>query len=226
MTDDSDSAAAASYSIDDPRPIAAEAPYTFARPADDRLDLLQAGDIVKLIFRAIPADRKYPAERMWVEITTINGEKFEGTLVNHPDDMPMLNYRDVVTFNRWHIIDYRFEGEGRDAHLPPIPPKQYWERCLVDQEILDGTARVGYLYREEADMTREGDQYPDSGWRIRADVYQLTDEQYENPNPQYVALGAVLNRDDTWLHLIDAPIGSRYMLNQDTEIFEPSKDDD
>lgn len=217
---------APSYTIEDPRPTAAEAPYTFFLPDKAHLNLLRKGDLVKLVFRATTADCKHDAERMWVEIDSIDGENLSGTLANTPLDMPQLKEGDPVNFKSWQIIDYQYTDDDRDAHLPPHVSKQRWERCLVDQEVLDRTARVGYLYREEPDMTREGDTYPDSGWRIRADVNQLTDEQYENPSPKYIALGAVLNRDDSWLHLIDLPVGARYVLNQDTEEFEPSKEDD
>ena len=91
---------------------------------------------------------------------------------------------------------------------------------MVDQEILNGTARVGYLYREEPDLAGEDDKYPDSGWRIRADVDDLTDEEYENPKPAYIAIGKVLNEDDSWMHLIESEIGSRFLRNADTGKFE------
>jgi len=40
--------------------------------------------------------------------------------------------------------------------------------------------------------------------------------------PRYVALGAVLNQDDSWLHLIDEPVGARYMrdFRRDTYVAE------
>ncbi|MEO1473647.1 MAG: DUF2185 domain-containing protein, partial [Pseudomonadota bacterium] len=171
-------------------------------------------------FRPDPAGRKYDAERMWVEIVSIDGDTLEGTLCNVPEDIPGLEIGAAVSFRRHHIIDVNWADAGISASLKEEPRREYWDRCLVDKEVVEGTARVQYLYREEPDMDSEGDTYPDSGWRIHADVDQLTQEQYDNPDPVYIAIGKVLNADDSWLHLIDAPIGSRYFRNAETGAFE------
>ena len=65
-------------------------------------------------------------------------------------------------------------------------------------------------------MQQEGDQHLDSGWRFRGRSGSESDEGMERRALSYVALGAVLNRDDSWLHLIDAPIGSAFMRNFET----------
>ncbi len=211
--------------IDDPRLIAAASPYTFYLPSEARLHALEPGDLVKLIFRESPSRGQYDGERMWVEISSISGEDLQGKLDNIPSDLPQLRLGDKIKFKRWQIIDTRWADPDKEELIPPEPSFQRWERCLVDQEVLEGTARVGFLYREEPDMTRDGDTYPDSGWRLRADTGQLTDEQYENPTPLYIAIGKVLNKDDTWLHLVDEPIGSRYIRNFETGEFEPDEAD-
>ena len=42
------------YEIDDPRPIAKAASYTFYLPSLERLSLVGLGDEVKIIFRSVP----------------------------------------------------------------------------------------------------------------------------------------------------------------------------
>ena len=44
-------------------------------------------------------------------------------------------------------------------------------------------------------MTQDSDTYPDSGWRIRG-AAAFSDDTDEDAAPEYVALGAVLNKDD------------------------------
>ena len=93
----------------------------------------------------------------------------------------------------------------------------------MDQCVLDSELKVGYLYREAPDMTYEGDKSPDSGWRIRRDTRGPLIEQLGSRKVAYVALGAVLNRDDSWLHLIDEPVGARFEKDFEKGVFVPEK---
>lgn len=207
------------YEIIDPRPIAAEAPYTFYLPSENELLAVAPGDLVKLTFRSVPESSEWDAERMWVIVTAADGSRLTGRLDNHPSDMPQFKAGDRVSFDRGHIIDIDW-SEDRVTPPPPAPTQRwYWDRCFVDDQILDGRFKVEFLYREEADLPQEGDAYPDSGWRFRCDTRTLTDEEYDNPNFSYIAIGKVLNEDDSWLHLIDAPVGSAFQRNWETGEF-------
>lgn len=93
------------YEIEDPRAIAAEAPYTFYLPSENELLAVSPGDLVKLIFRSIPDSGEWGAERMWVIVTATDGAWLTGTLDNDPLDMPQLRAGDRVTFAPGHIID-------------------------------------------------------------------------------------------------------------------------
>ena len=59
-----------------------------------------------------------------------------------------------------------------------------WSDSVV---VRDGVP-VQYVYREEPDLTQEGDKHPDSGWRIRGDVSLMTDAQCENESADYLSL--------------------------------------
>lgn len=211
------------YRIDDPRPIAAASPYTYFLPSDVELGALTAGDNVKLIFEAIPSSEKWGAERMWVSITDTDGDDLTGELLNAPLDIASLKPGDQVRFKRWQVIGIEW-AEYRLLPPPPAPERRdYWDRCFVDQQILDGRLRVEFLYREEPDPPQEGSDYSDSGWRIRCDSRGLTDEECEFPQCSHVAIGAVLNNDDSWVHLIDAPVGSAFLRDWDSGEFHPAE---
>ena len=207
-----------SYVIVDPRPIAAEAPYTFFLPTELELGAIAPGDLVKLIFELVPPGETYTAERMWVGITEIGPNGILGTLDNEPYEA-QLRPGDIIEFQRYNVIAVDF-GD-RAASLPRDHRREYWERCLVDRCVLDDSEPVEFLYREEPDVAHKGDEYPDSGWRIRGRRGSTTDDDMDNRKLGYVALGAVLNRDDSWLHLIDAPVGSAFMRDFENNLYAP-----
>ena len=206
------------YDLEDPRPIAKEAPYTYYLPSQEELAAIEKGDLVKLIFLGRPKAPEFRAERMWVLVTEIHDNAFAGTLDNDPADMPQLQYGDRVDFQPFHIIDISWADEAKAARFAE-EEKQIWDRCLVDRCVIDDGVLVHYLYREDPDLEEEDDKFPDSGWRIRGDYRHISDAELDDREVAYVAMGLVLNVDDSWLHLIDEPIGSEYIRDFDTGEF-------
>jgi hypothetical protein len=206
----------------------AEARYTFFLPHPWLVGSVRIGDLVKLGFDYEPTGEKYGGERMWVEVDEIDGANYVGSLVNQPDEpTTSLKYGDEVSFGRENILDVLLVDEGR---LPDVEPdrdrypqvpaeREYWERCLVDECVLYDDVPVEYIYREEPEMADPEDKYPDSGWRIRGK--EKTGDDMDERKPAYVALGAVLNRDDSWIDLIDRPTGSAFMRDFGTNTYEP-----
>lgn len=171
---------------------------------------IDKGDLVKVTMRAIPASDKWDAERMWVKVLSTAPGWLEGSLESQPDDMPRVLRGTTVRLPRTHVMDVIFENPEKEAGLPPDPRREFWERCLVDQAVLDGELPVHYLYREEPKLPQDGDKFADSGWRIRGDLRGVSAEQLAERKIAYVALGAVLNQDDSWVSLIDEPSGAAY----------------
>jgi hypothetical protein len=203
------------YKLIDPRPLVKENPYTYFVPTPKQLADIAPGDKVYVTFKAVPRRPKWDAERMWVKVTEAAGPRLRGILDNHPDDLPALSKGDKVEFNRWHVISLDW-ADPRIAARYTDGAREYWERCLVDQAVIDGKLKVEYLYREAPDMTQKDDHYPDSGWRIRGDTRGAWDQDIQKREAAYVALGLVLNQDDSWLHLIDEPTGSAFERNYRT----------
>ncbi len=74
-----------SWTLEDAQKIADEFPYTFYKPSEKVISLLKEGCLVKLIFMFESDDPEaLRAERMWVEITTIESDRYMGTLSNDP----------------------------------------------------------------------------------------------------------------------------------------------
>ncbi|MWV28889.1 immunity protein Imm33 domain-containing protein [Aurantiacibacter rhizosphaerae] len=203
--------------INDPRPIAAASPYTFFLPHADELAAVQQGDGIKLIFRQTEGDPEYSAERMWVLIESVQDGMVTGTLDNQPASMALIREGDRVTVPLSHAIGTAFRKDRPRVTVPAV--RTYWDRCFVDQCVLDGRSHIDYLYREEPDMTCEGDAYPDSGWRIRGTQDAIDADAQADAHPQYIALGKVLNSNNGWLYLIDSPPGCAFAWDADSGTF-------
>lgn len=203
----------------DPRPIAARSPYTFFMPYGDELAALKAGDGIKAIFTQTEGETKHDAERMWVLIERLEDGTAYGILDTTPDDMPLIEPGMPVAIPLTHVIATAFSKANPRPDTPE--PRQYWERCFVDACVVEGRSHPDYIYREEPDMTREGDAYADSGWRIRGTQEAIDQDEAQGELPRYIALGAVLNVNDSWLHLIDAAPGSYFRWDADSENYVP-----
>lgn len=212
-------------SIDDPRENAADAPYTFFLPSENELLAIAQGDQVKIIVRSHPPSPEWDAERMWFMVTAASGEHLTGTLDNQPCDIPQLQPGAALQFRRSDVTDIIWADDRLTAPPRPAPRREYWDRCLVDRCVLDGNTLVHFLYREQPDPATLDDEYPDSGWRIRGDYREVDDAELDEREVAYVALGAVLNRDDRWVHLIDAPIGSGFIRDWTSHSFNADNPD-
>lgn len=201
--------------LEDPRPIAAAAPYTYEMPALEEIAALEPGDAVQAVFSETGGGRKYSAERMWVEVEQIADGFVAGYLDNDPFDMPSIKHRDPVRIPLTHVISCSF----RNGRPKPVVPERrtYWERCFVDACVVEGRCHADYLYREEPYMTPEGDKYPESGWRIRGTSEAIEEDERLGAKAMYIALGKVLNADDRWLHLIDREIGCAFQWDAERE---------
>lgn len=186
-------------------------PYTFYRPSQNIIGKLVPGNLVKLIFEFDnPDPQGYSAERMWVKITHIDGNRFKGELDNQPAELTSLKPGDPVEFEARHVISTDIEDNE------PSLVEQYVKRCFVTRRVLYDGEPAGFLYREEPDQDN------DSGWRITAG--DESDEYMDNEdNIFYVSLGAVLNEDDSFVHLLDSGIGSAFERNAQTGQFEPEE---
>lgn len=205
------------YTILDPRPLAAAAPYTFFLPSPQELAAIDKGDVVKLLFEYSHETEKWGTERMWVIVESVDDQELKGVLDNRPSEPTSpLQVGDEVAFKRRDTLAICWE----DSERPPLPVahREYWERCMVDQCVLNGEELVEYLYREEPDLASD-DEYPDSGWRIRGRMGSATDAEIDGREAGYVALGVVLNLDDSWLGWIDAPVGTSLMRDFDSDTY-------
>lgn len=195
--------------LENVRDIAKESPYTFYVPSDELIKMLKVGDIVKLVFVSTIQQENNPfsSERIWVEITQVNGNNFVGTLDNKPFVIQDLNLGDEVSFQACHIIDWY-----DDELVDPVPPlDNYWDRCYTTWAILyDKTESVNYIYRTKPDNDE------DSGWKI---LSGNETQEYINSthNVQFVALGSLLNIDDSFIHLLSSDIGTAFKRNEKGE---------
>ncbi len=197
-----------SWKLTDSEKLAKENKYTFYKPSRKLTKNLKIGNIVKLIFEFDSSNPKHPSsERMWVEITEISGEKFKGILDNHPFYLHELYAGDEIVFEHRHIIDHNLELSE------PNLVEKYYDRCFVTNKVLYDNAPINYIYRENPMKKDEERNYVDTGWRILSG--DESDEYIDNPeNISFVALGAVLSKDDSFVDLLNSEIGTSFERNK------------
>ncbi|MDM8527114.1 DUF2185 domain-containing protein [Anaerolineales bacterium HSG24] len=188
--------------LDDAQQIANENPYTFYKPSPSAVAALGLGNMVKLIFRFPTLGGNTPTgERMWVEITKIGDNSYEGTLANQPYYMKGLEHGDKINFEPKHIIALDVDDRQASDH------DRYFKRCFVTNRILCEGAKAKYIYKEAPD------QEDDSGWRIVEG--DEPDEYLQNSdNISYVAIGVILNQDNSFIHLLDVKPNCWYIWEE------------
>jgi hypothetical protein len=160
------------------------------------------------MFEHVPSGVKWGIERMWATIVRLEADHLTGKLDNQPfEPTATLRVGDEIAFNEFHVVDVRWNDTSRATAAPER--REYWDRCLVDASVVDGSSPIEFIYREVPNLANERDEFPDSGWRIRGRSEDAREPRSGAGKPQYIALGAVLNRDDSILPYIDAPVGSR-----------------
>lgn len=91
----------------------AQYPDTFWVPSAEEIGTLEPGDFVKLMFESKGPTHDFDGggERMWVRITKIRGDRFEGTLANQSVCFGHLDWGKRIKFSQQHIIDYDSDDE-------------------------------------------------------------------------------------------------------------------
>jgi hypothetical protein len=189
-----------------------ESPYTFYVPSSEVIAQLQVGDLVKLIFVTETEEDGFSGERMWVELTQINGVKFVGKLDNEPYYLKDLKCGDEISFGIENICDTELED----------PSSSNWDsyfdtKVIVSNDVLE-KREFNFMLRDEP----KGDG--DSGWAISSGY---EDDEYLNDseNLQVVSIGVILNIDDSILEFIEEPPLCAYERN-DKGIFYKIEDYD
>ncbi len=203
------------WSLEDVTLIARDAPYTFYLPSAALLDKLAVGDIVKLMFHCeVENDKGWSAERMWVIITARDGDDFTGTLDNKPYYIPDLTLGDFLQFETRHIMN-----TDLDEPVPTLTGK-YGKRCIVTRLVMDEGHPVRVLYRDTVEEQTDGDEM--SGWNFFSGLED--DDYYEaGDNVLCISLGAVLNKGDGFVHLLDSEPGSEFVWDEERAKFVPNE---
>ncbi|QUP87104.1 DUF2185 domain-containing protein [Exiguobacterium sp. PFWT01] len=188
--------------LDDAHALHRAAPYTFYIPSTAVLSRLKVDDYVKLIFATDVAEPDgYRGERMWVRITSVNGNQFEGVLDNEPYRLP-ITLGTVLSFGMEHICQTELEDPAEDEW-------DYYMDTLV-------TVSADVLEREEFHfmLRDEPHEKGDSGWSF---LSGYEDDAYLNDADHFhiVSIGVILNIDDSILTLVKQPPLCVYERNED-----------
>lgn len=165
------------YELDNVAVIAQENPYSFYLPSSQVISQLKPGDHAKLMFLKETSDQF--TERMWVQITSIDGDTFTGKLDNDPHWLKLIKCGDEVTFEACHIMDTTLNDPV--AHIS----QKYTAKCVVTNRVME-MGECHYL-----DRTSPMDEQ-DSGFAFihRDDTQEDIDDPLRS---QFISIGRVLD---------------------------------
>ncbi len=178
-----------------------DSPYTFYVPSKQVVDMLNIGDVVQLIFVETENDG-YVGERMWVEITHMQGKNFKGILTDDSLNLKDLKYGQELTFQAEHICDTEYDD----------PASSKWDyyfdaKIIVSNDVIQ-RKEFNFMLRDNPKDEQ------DSGWSVLSGYED--DEFLNNPdNLQYISIGIILNIDDSILSFIEEPPLCAYERNDD-----------
>jgi hypothetical protein len=137
------------------------------------------------------------AESVWLRVCGITGlGKFVGTVVS-----PTTIVTDVFLGRQ---IEFESKHVAKVAGAPPSRLELLCEQlCVVSAALEEEGAIVGKMYRQES----EGES--DSGWRFFVGT-ESRDYLADARNLIVTRLGDLLQVDDSVLHYLHSPVGSRY----------------
>lgn len=173
-------------------PIKAEAPYTFFTPSKAELALLQPGDRVQV--GLAPAGQPgMAAERLWVQLS----DHADGLWHCHADETRPSGAPatfDIHAGHIWAVGKCRVDTLEEEA--------RYLANAFIDPAILTAGARVSWLQRCPPPM-RSG-PYAETGWCAYGPMGERPlDQLFHGP------IGLLLNKDDSMMALLRAPVGAR-----------------
>ena len=154
----------------------AASPRTFFIPSRAEREALSPGDHARLLFELLDPEEGDPAaERMWVQVTDAEGERYRGILTNAPGVITTISRGDPVDFGPEHVLTTL-------ADWTLLERKIFVSRRSHDRDL-----RPGFVYREDPDNE------DDSGWR--ALVGDESAEEVDDPgNVLLQAVGYLLDR--------------------------------
>jgi hypothetical protein len=126
-------------------------PRTYLIPTPEEINNLHPGMLVKLVFVLEEMIDGCGAERMWVEITEINGNTFYGILTNVPRYLSTIEPGDTIQFSGNHIAAIYIEGKA------PFDESKY---AIITRRALENR-QINWVVRTD-DLVNE----QDSGWQF------------------------------------------------------------
>ena len=180
-------------------------PRHFTIPSKEEIRNLKVGDKVRLFFILSNNNVKDSprAERMWVEIKSIDGDKFTGELLNYPYFITTIKAGDNIEFFNRNIATV----------IVPRPKFDLNKTGIISKRILE-TREINELRRVS---TEELIDENDSGWE-----FYYGDED-ENVEIYRITLDEVLDMEPL-LEKVFNENGKAYVYNKEKNVFEEVED--